>query len=210
MFQVNYEVTLLTNELFVHPYSLHYDLQTNNIYFSDLLNATIHRFDFNTNQSFVASIENGAAPTFIIPLRRKSNQFLISDKHNVTVVEWNGEDSVARIVRQVFSVETEEEYASTNWNIAKASPLTNQFYGGTFRGIICSPEPGAIASLYRYTMPTGAQRLVKDLKVAGGIDWNLAENLFYFIDSCNLTIREYNFDPVSGNICKLLQPNRNS
>lgn len=191
MFQVNYEVIPLTSKLFVHPYSLHYDLPTNNIYFSDLLNASIHRYDFNTNQDFVAS----AAPTFIIPLRGKNNQFLISDTHTVTVVEWNGVDSVARIVREVFSVETTEE---TNWNIAKASP-TGLFYGGTFRGIICSPEPGA---LYRYTTPNGVQRLVKDLKVTGGIDWNLYENLFYLIDSCNLTIREYNYDPVSGNICE--------
>lgn len=191
----------LTSKLFVHPYSLHYDLQTNNIYLSDLLNATIHRYEFNTNQNFVASIENGAAPSFIIPLRGESNQFLISDKHTVSIVEWNGIDSVAWIVREVFSVETDEEFANNNWNIQKASP-TCTFYGGTFRGIICSPESGAIASFYMYTKSNGVQRLVNELKVAGGIDWNLYENLFYLIDSCNLTIREYDYDPVTGNICE--------
>lgn len=197
--QVGYEVALLTSKIFTHPYSLHYDIGTNNIYFSDLLNRSIHRYDLNTNQDHAASIENGAAPSFIIPLRGQFNRFLISDKLTVAVIEWNGSDPVARIVRNVFAVEMGEKYENNNWNVGKASP-TCLFYGGTFREIICSTKPGAIASFYRYTKRKGVERLIKDLKVAGGFAWNIRDNLFYFIDTCNLAILEYDYYPRTGKI----------
>lgn len=147
-------------------------------------------------------IDNGAASSFIIPLKNGENQFLISDKHTVSVIEWNGIDAVAKIVREVFTVETAPEYTNNNWNIGKASPTNSrQFYGGTFRGNICSSESGSIASLYKFTKSKCVKSLVKCLKLSGGLDWNVEESLFYHIDSCDLVIREYNWDSFTGNIC---------
>lgn len=200
--QVSYEVIRLDN-IWVHPYSLHYDIQTNNMYFSDLLNRSIHRINFNDNQFFAASIENGIAPSFIIPSRGRPNRFIISDQRTISEIEWNGSDSIAKVVREIFSVEAGEEFENNNFNIAKASPHTCQFYGGTFRGILCSSEPGKIASLYDYSKLTGVKRLVKDLKISGGLDWNIAKNLFYHVESCELLIREYDWNPITGDISEL-------
>lgn len=151
-------------------------------------------------QDYVASIENGAAPTFIIPLRRKYDQFLISDKHKATLIDWNGIDPIAKIAREVFMVESGE---NTNWNIGKSSPSC-KFYGGTFREVICSSDLDAIASAYMYTKLRGVKRIVKYMKVAGGIDWNIQESFSYLIDSCNRVIREYDWEPNTGKICEYL------
>lgn len=160
--------------------------------------------DLNTNETYSASIENDIASTFIIPLEGRENQFVISNERTVSIIEWDGVDTTARVIQELFSVETGEMYANNNWNIAKASPITCQFYGGIFRGNLCSNESGAIASLYTYSNVRGVERLVSDLKISGGLDWNVDKSLFYHIDSCNLTIREYYWDPISGNICAFI------
>lgn len=198
-FKVSYEVVPLSPEMWVHPYSMHYDHQTNNLYFSDLVDRKIHRFDLNENRDYPATIENDIASTFIIPLKGFSDRFLVSDKHTVTIVQWNGRDPIARIVQETFTLETAAKYAGNNWNIAKASPH-GQFYGGTFRKVTCSRSPGAIAGLYKYTKSKGVKRLANCLKVSGGIEWNSKENLFYHTDSCNLVIREYDWNPKTGDI----------
>ncbi|XP_031638621.1 regucalcin-like [Contarinia nasturtii] len=198
-FVVSYEVIRLPPK-WVHPYSLHYDIECNNLYFSDLLNQTINRFDLNDNQYYLASIEGDIAPSFIIPLEGQKNKFVISDKRTVSIIKWNGIDHTATVIRKLFTVETEEINANNNWNIAKVSPVTCRLYGGTFRGNLCSSEPGGFASLYSYSKLGGVKRLKSNFKISGGIDWNVAKRLFYHIDSCNLVIREYCWDPKSGKL----------
>lgn len=138
----------ISRKKWAQPYSLHYDAPTNSLFFSDYVDRTIHRFDLDENHVYTASIENDFASTFIIPLKGFKHRYIVSDKLTVTVIEWNGKESVARIVRDEFSVAQTGKYKSNNWNIAKASPSC-KFYGGTFREELCSQNPGGTALLYR-------------------------------------------------------------
>lgn len=193
----------ISRKKWAQPYSLHYDAPTNSLFFSDYVDRTINRFDLDENHVYTASIENDIASTFIIPLKGFKNRYVVSDKLTVTVIEWDGKEKVAGIVRDEFSVEKTGKYKSNNWNIAKASPSCT-FYGGTFRGELCSENPGASAFLYRYTRSNGPKHLLRCLKLSGGIDWNINENLFYHADSCNEVIREFDYDPKTGNIGNLI------
>lgn len=199
--QVSYEVTPLTPPLYVHPYSLHYNVPTNNIYFSDLMAKTINRFDLNENRSYSASLEKGIAPTVVIPIEGYSDRFVVSNNHTITIVQWNGVDPIARFIQDIFTVETDQKYMTNNWNAIKVAPNC-QLYGGTFRKELCSGMPGDIAALYKYSSSCGVKTLANGFKAAGGLEWNIYDNLFYYLNICDLSLLEFDWNPHTGDICR--------
>lgn len=154
------------------------------------------------NRFYSASIDGNISTTFIIPTKKYRNQFAISDKLSVRMIKWDGKASSAKIVRDAFTIETRPEFASNNYNIAKASPK-HHFYGGTYGANLCANS--ANAAVYRYTKCLGVKRLVDNLIVTSGMDWNMKEKKFYFIDTCNFLIREYDWNPKTEEICKNLK-----
>lgn len=56
-------------------------------------------------------------------------------------------------------------------------------------------------SLYGYSRKIGVVRLLKNEKVAAGIDWNVKENKFYHVDSCNGIILEFDYNPKTLELC---------
>lgn len=38
--------------------------------------------------------------------------------------------------------------------------------------------------------------------VSNGLTWNKDGTKFYYIDSCDLDVKEFDCDPKTGNICK--------
>lgn len=140
------------------------------------------------NRVYSAAIESNISTTFIIPTKKYRNQYAISDKRSVRVLEWDGIVPVAKIVRDAFTVESGPEYEQNSYNIAKASPKY-KFYGGTFSASLCASFPNA--ALHRYTKCLGVKRLIALKIVSSGIDWNRDANKFYYIDSCRYVVREY-------------------
>lgn len=41
-----------------------------------------------------------------------------------------------------------------------------------------------------------------EIGVSNGLTWNEKTNKFYYIDSCDLDVKEFDYDPKSGNICE--------
>lgn len=156
------------------------------------------------NRIYSATIGRNEVPAFLIPLKKCKNQFAGGFNHTVKIFEWNGKSDHARIIGTTFSVEEKPKYDGNYWHVAKASPIKHQFFGSTYRTEVCSSSSAANASLYRYQKKHGVQRLIKNQKVPAGIDWNIKNNKFYQVDSCNGIILEYDFDPKTGDICKYL------
>ena len=117
------------------------------------------------------------------------------------MIEWNGKDKHAKIVREEFNVDEYESGSPNLFSIARASPKCD-FYGGTLRGEFCSATKSPNASFYRYSKPCGLQQIWDDQKLSAGLDWNLKNNKFYHIDSCKRDLREYDWDPKTGKLRK--------
>lgn len=60
----------------------------------------------------------------------------------------------------------------------------------------------AAGTFYKYVKGEGVHELIHNIYVSNGMAWNLSENKFYYIDSCKFDIKEYDYDPSNGNICK--------
>lgn len=169
-------------------------------------NNNIHRYDDIEQKLYSATIHGIPDPAYIIPISKRLNQFVVSSMmhRSVYVIEWNGIDSIATIVRKVFRVETSPEYFKSFMNIGKASP-DKHLYTGTNVGDICADAGPVNASLYRYTKETGVTQLKRNVIASSGMAWNRNTNKFYYIDSCKYNIREYDWSPNTDLIRKLFR-----
>lgn len=44
--------------------------------------------------------------------------------------------------------------------------------------------------------------LKREIGVSNGLTWNEKTNKFYYIDSCDLDVKEFDYDPKTGSICE--------
>lgn len=60
----------------------------------------------------------------------------------------------------------------------------------------------AVGSFYKYIRGDGIYKLFENVFVSNGMAWNETENKFYYIDSGKFCIKEFDYDPKTGDICK--------
>jgi len=59
-----------------------------------------------------------------------------------------------------------------------------------------------LGTFYRYTNKEQFVPLKREIGVSNGLTWNEKTNKFYYIDSCDLDVKEFDYDPKTGNICE--------
>jgi gluconolactonase len=147
--------------------------------------------------------------SFIIPVKGNDRHFILGDGKKISLVDWDGKSAKAELVRTVGEVEF--DMANNRWNDAKVDPF-GRFYGGTMRLEACGDIfDAALGTFYRYSNNTGFMPLKSKIGVSNGLAWNATTNKFYYIDSCTLDVKEFDYDPKTGGICKtyphfLLEP----
>lgn len=168
----------------------------------DFVTGGLINIDYQTKQVYTATIDGIPVSTFLIPLKKDLNQFLVSDHLSATVIGWNGFDAVANVIRQTFTVEAIPGYATNLWSSAIASPK-HTFVGGTFRKSICSSSSGEPnGELFTYSKKCGVQKIeIPDMKASNGLIFNAAGTKFYHVAACERLIREFDYNPKTGKIC---------
>lgn len=129
-----------------------------------------------------------------------NTEFIIGTNKKITLIEWDGKSSEAKFVKTVGEVEF--DLPDNRFNDAKVDSK-GRFYGGTMRleekGDIFEARLG---TFYRFdSKQKKFIALKKNIGVSNGLCWNEAGNLLYYIDSCDLDVKEYQVDR-SGDICK--------
>lgn len=119
----------------------------------------------------------------------------------IVIIEWDGKSPTTKFIRVALEIEKEAKYVGNRFNDAKADP-TGRFYGGTMRreecGNIFDATDGA---LYKYSKDEPVKTLMDKVSVSNGLAWNEDKRKFYYIDSCALNVREYDWNPKTGDIC---------
>lgn len=191
----------------MQPYSPYWDSDTNSFIFSDFFDATrtVNRYDMSENRYYSAAIEGNISTTFALPIQKQVNRFAFSDKLTLKIGEWDGKSSIVRLIRDTFSVQTGSQFQSYFYNMAQVSPKGN-IYGGTFSAQLCSiKDPNAV--VYRYSKCLGAKAVITNAIVAAGMDWYIEAKKFYFIDTCHYRIIEYDWEPKTEDISKMIKIN---
>lgn len=175
-------------------------MPNNRILAVDYVNDTLINYNLRTGRIREGKIPGIPTPSFMIPLKCQKNLFLVSNHLTTAVIEWNGFDAEAKVIRNVFSVETDPALDNNNWLPGKASPQY-VFYGGTYRRGMCGDTPPTAGAVYSYDNRRGVRKIIPNIKVASDFQWNKRGNTMYVVDGCRNVIWAYNYNRKTGNIC---------
>lgn len=204
-----YEIHLLPSPKSDIADGPHWDVETQSLYCIDFTNEkpTLNRYDYHENQTYSARIRNRTEfSSFIIPISGKKNQFAVGLGRSIVIIHWNGRSEEAKVIRTVVSVEPGDYYSTNSLNVAKADPY-GRFYGGTERSLFCKDDPNvANGTFFMFTEKGGIVQYRSDVYSSNGLTWNVAKKKFYYVDSCKFDIKEYDWDPSTGLICKCKIP----
>lgn len=178
----------------------HWDAQTQNLYYVDIYGPSILRYSLDENKVYSASVDGENAISFILPVEGTTNEFAIGIGRRIGVVSWDGKSPKANILRIVGEVEKEDTYKTNRFNDAKVAP-NGQLYGGTMRLEECGNIfEKRLGSFYKYSKEFGFHKLIDNVGISNGLAWNEITNKMYFIDSCDLNVKEFEFDSSTGTI----------
>lgn len=195
-----YKVEVLPSPISVLGEGPHWDIERQCLYYNDIYGGSIHRYDYAENKTYNAKVDGEAVIAFIIPVKDTADEFIIGTGKRITLISWDGKSETAKKIRTVGAVE--DDLPDNRFNDAKTDPK-NRFFGGTMRleemGDIFEKRLG---SFYRYSKSSGFVVLKNKIGVSNGLAWNENTNKFYYIDSVDLDVKEYDYNPETGDICK--------
>lgn len=163
--------------------------------------AFILRYDPKTHRVFNASIKNEpnnlTMATFITPVADECDEFVVGMGLQLGLVEWDGESRTAQYERSILVV---DEDPTNNFNDGKVDPR-GRMYAGTNRKRLCDDldEP-TFGNLYRVDPDGSTAALFPPdfVRVSNGICFNEALNESYYIDSCAMDVKVYDWNPETG------------
>lgn len=183
----------------------HWDPQTHSLYYvdihdSDEYKSSLLRYDYDENHVYSASIDGARTLLFLLPIEDTKDQFLVGIDRTVVIARWDGRSTKATIVRPLFELDC--KVSNTIINDVKTDER-GRFYGGTRsveKGEPCVSNDGQIASFYRYESRKCLKKLFGNVTISNGLTWVRTTNKFYYIDSCTYDIKEFDYDPGTGDI----------
>lgn len=139
---------------------------------------------------------------FFIPVEGTTDQFAVGIGRRVGIISWDGVSEKAKLERIALEVEHDAKYVNNRWNDAKADP-TGRLVGGTMRlEAIGDIFEAADGSLYSFAKDQELALLKTKIGVSNGLTWNEKTGKFYYIDTCALDIKEFDYNLKTGEICK--------
>lgn len=179
----------------------HWDTQKQSLYYCDVYGneSSLLRYDYNEDNVYTAGIDGETVVPFVIPVVRNADEFVVGVKNKVGLVNWDGKSDKAVLNSIVFEVEKDK---NTRFNAAKADP-SGRLYAGTMlnekSGDVFATAAGKV---YKYVKDDGVYEVLDKIYISNGMAWDETTNKFYYIDSGKFDLREYDYNPSTGAICK--------
>ncbi|XP_036225837.2 regucalcin [Bactrocera oleae] len=173
----------------------HWDTETQSLYFVDILNAKLLRYDYKENKTYSAKVENEKQTSFIIPIEGEIGKFAVGCGCRVAVVAWDGVAPIVKVERIAYTLQQGDEVCEHNFNDGKADPRGRLFTGtiyGDFR------ESNPLGELYRFEKGQPMAVIRSGITISNGLAWNEKTNKFYYIDSPKYEVTEYDYDFDTG------------
>lgn len=197
----------------------HWDAERQSLYFNDILDGKIFRYDYHENKCYEAKVgkeknfilitclliqsenisegKENSKIGFIVPISQKQNEFIIGAGAELLIIQWDGISDKAVVVQSYAKVE--ENIRTTRFNDGKVDPC-----GRIFAGTMRSEEHGNIFTAREggfYSFDRANVKILKEkINISNGLAWNEAKNKFYYIDTGDFDLKEFDYDPATGQI----------
>lgn len=175
-------------------------MRTQSLYYVDIAGnkSSLLRYDYNENRVYQAYIENAAILLFILPINCAKGFFLVGIDLKAVIVYWNGRSTKATVIFTLFEF---DESPSNVINDIKTDER-GRFYGGTKSVESCDTGAQPTSGFYKYNKGKGLEQLIDHVYISNGLTWVRETNKFYYVDSCTYDIKEFDYNPITGNLCK--------
>ncbi|XP_065365391.1 uncharacterized protein LOC135958414 [Calliphora vicina] len=177
----------------------HWDVASQNLYYVDIKAGTIFRYSYNENKVYKAKVEGEEHSSFIIPVEGTTDQFAVGCERRVLIVRWDGVSKMAKAISTLFEVQMDDVLHEENrLNDGKCDSL-GRLFAGTMRhvGDIFEHRRG---ELYKYEKDGKVEMIKSDVGISNGLTWNDKTKKFYFADTADFEVKEYDYDVASGKI----------
>ncbi|KAI4465948.1 regucalcin [Holotrichia oblita] len=175
----------------VLPDALHWDHETQNLYFVDTNDRSIYRYTPSTKIYAKATLGLNNI-TVIIPLQGQRDKFLITHGNKLSVISWDGKSDRVSSIEPVAALDGAAD-GSYIWCDGKVDPR-----GKFWAGAMIVGSRGGFAektgTLYNLETDKRIKRHFNSLTIPNGLAWNQVTKKFYFIDSPTRRIEEFDYD----------------
>lgn len=140
--------------------------------------------------------------SLILPVEGQKDKYVITIKRKVAVVTWDGISDKVSNIEILGEVEDVPDTKDNRFNDGKADP-TGRLWLGTMGSepILGKVTPNA-GSLYTLETDGKIKQHLSKISISNGLAWNTALQKFYYIDSPERKIFQFDYDEASGTICK--------
>lgn len=170
-----------------------WDDNTNSLYYVDLFGGAFCRYSVDDDAVYKTTIGAGYAG-FITPIEGQQNRFLVALDEKVIVMKWDGVSRTASKEKTLLTIRPKLHLNSITVGV------NNDIFIGGFTDAVCQNPTNM--SLYRYTQNNGLAEVADGFVAVVGLAFNYRANILYQMDACTHIITAYNYNPLSGALCK--------
>lgn len=160
--------------------------------------SSLLRYDYDANRVYRATVEGAKTLQFILPIQCTADQFLIGIDRTATIAEWDGRSPNITVVQKLFELDC----GTSNVINDIKTDEHGRFYGGTKCVESCDTNSKASGAFYGYEKGKCLAKYFENVFISNGLTWVRWSNKFYYVDSCSYDIKEFDYDPRTGAICK--------
>ncbi|KAG7213994.1 hypothetical protein KM043_001366 [Ampulex compressa] len=180
-----------------HAEGPHWDHNAQWLYFVDIVNNNIYKYDPSTKNVTRTYLKTGPVG-FVIPVNGTTNQFVAGSGRSFVHFVWDTKYNNSNpAIRTLAIVDQNEE--GNRWNDGKADVI-GRFWGGTIGPEVNDQVVAGEATLYRIDSNFVPVVEVRPVTNSNGLAWSSDNTKFYYIDTPTLQVVVYDFDFKSGTI----------
>jgi gluconolactonase len=180
----------------------HWDVARQSLYFVDILDPAVFRYDARKGKIYKATIEDDDSPiSFIVPVENTTDEFVISAKRRLLLIRWDGKSTRVKVLKLL--VEVDHAYPGNRINDGKVDPKGVLFFGSMGDESKFDLFEVNVGTFYRFTNGTGAKALKTNVGISNGLTWDVERRKFYYIDSVARNVKQFDYDPETSEICEL-------
>lgn len=170
----------------------HWDIDTQSLYLTDIVNNKIQKFNPSTGQYTFAILDKQVS--IVIPVRGKRDQYVITLDNEVAIITWDGRSEKVSKVETIAKV---DEGKNNRINDAKCDPKGRLFFGtmNDDKDTV-KPKEGSLFSLSNGKVTTHAG----EIGISNGWAWNTKLKLAYYNDSFAGSVDAFDYDIEKGTI----------
>lgn len=179
-----------------------YNPKTNSLVYTDVVGEyQLWRYDLASKKTYRAKILGETEQLgFIIPFKCCTDKYAVGIGPNLKVVHWDGISTTA--ISCCTQLRTDPNIPTNHVHDAKVDSH-GRVYIGTIRNDLCNPNSTApVGGISRSDDGITTKVIVPNEGLTNDIIIDEKRNQLYWADTCRQVIKAYDWDPMTGDICK--------